>query len=61
MWFLELTKLGLQPHNTLGEHILYILPEILVLCCIMMNEIVLKLSGLYYNVEQDIESIQLGL
>lgn len=26
-----------------------------------MNEIVLKLMGLYYNIEQDIESIQLGL
>jgi hypothetical protein len=37
------------------------LPEILIINLIMLNEIHLKLTGLYYFIEQDHESIQDGI
>ena len=37
------------------------LPEILIICFIMLNEIHLKLIGLFYDIEQDIETINDGI
>jgi hypothetical protein len=34
------------------------MPEILIMCFIMLNEIKLKLLGLYFQTENEIESIQ---
>jgi site-specific DNA-adenine methylase len=36
-------------------------PEILIICMIMLNEIKLKLIGLYHNIEQDIETVNQGI
>ena len=37
------------------------IPEILIITFIMLNEIKLKLSGLYYQIEQDIETVTDGI
>ena len=37
------------------------IPEILIIVFIMLNEIQLKLIGLYYQIEQDIETINDGI
>ena len=37
------------------------MPEILILTFLMLNEIQLRLLGLYYNTEKDIESVQDGI
>jgi hypothetical protein len=36
---------------------MYMLPEILIISFIMLNEIYLNLVGLYYFTEQDVETI----
>jgi hypothetical protein len=37
------------------------LPEMLIIMFIMLNEIHLKLIGLYYNIEEDIETVTEGI
>jgi hypothetical protein len=37
------------------------LPEILIMTFIMLNEIHLKLIGLYYEIEDDIETVTEGI
>lgn len=37
------------------------LPELLIIMFIMLNEIHLKLIGLYYQIETDVESVQDGI
>jgi hypothetical protein len=37
------------------------LPEILITCLLMLNEIQLRMLGLYYQREDDIETIQDGI
>jgi len=37
------------------------LPEILLMIFLMLNEINLRLSGLYYEIEADIESVPDGI
>lgn len=37
------------------------LPEVLIISLVMLNEIALKLNGLYYETEQDIENINEGI
>ena len=39
----------------------YMAPEILILTFLMLNDIQLRLIGLYYNTEKDIESVQEGI
>jgi hypothetical protein len=36
---------------------LYMLPEIIIICSIMINEIKLKLIGLYDQVESEVEDV----
>jgi len=50
-YFLELTKIGIQAHDSIGEHMLYIAPEIMLISALMINEIVLKLQGIYDKIE----------
>jgi len=38
-----------------------ILPELLIICFIMLNEIKLKLLGLYWMTELEIESVNEGI
>jgi hypothetical protein len=44
-------KLGLSDYIELGDLVLYMLPEIMIICFIMLNEIYLNLVGLYYQTE----------
>jgi hypothetical protein len=37
------------------------IPEVLIICFIMLNEIKLRLLGLYVEIEEDIESVQDGI
>ena len=37
------------------------LPEVFIISLVMLNEIALKLNGLYYEIEQDIENINEGI
>jgi hypothetical protein len=37
------------------------LPEILLIVFIMLNQIHLRLIGLYYHIEDDIESVDIGI
>jgi hypothetical protein len=41
--------------------LMYMLPEILILTFLMLNDIQLRLIGLYYNTEKDIETVQDGI
>lgn len=62
--FLEVTgylKPGIYDFDSLPRLVVYMLPEILIICFIMLNEIHLKLIGLFYDIEQDIETINDGI
>jgi hypothetical protein len=52
--------LGIFKDTTSGIF-LKVLPEVLILCFIMFNEIKLKILGLYYNNEEDIEKLPDGI
>jgi len=39
----------------------YVLPELLIICLIMLNEIKLKLLGLYWETELEIETVNQGI
>lgn len=44
-------KIGLYDYTNMWHIILYMSPEIIIICFIMLNEIKLKLIGLYTNIE----------
>ena len=54
-------KLGIYDYGNLSDLVWYMIPEILIITFIMLNEIKLKLSGLYYQIEQDIETVTDGI
>jgi len=54
-------KIGIYEYKTLKDLTLYMMPEILIISFIMLNEIKLKLLGLYYENEMEVESIQEGI
>lgn len=54
-------KIGIYEYTTLWDLTLYMMPEILIISFIMLNEIKLKLLGLYYENEMEVESIQEGI
>jgi hypothetical protein len=54
-------KPGIYNHADLFSIFMYMLPEILISCFIMLNEIHLKMVGLYYQVENEVEPIQDGI
>jgi len=50
-------KPGVYNHSGLAAIFMYMLPEIMIACFIMLHEIHLKLVGLYYQVEKQVEPI----
>jgi hypothetical protein len=60
-YFEGITKLGLIDYSNIYQLTLYMLPEVLIISLVMLNEIALKLNGLYYETEQDIENINEGI
>lgn len=54
-------KIGIYEYKSLKDLTLYMMPEILIISFIMLNEIKLKLLGLYYENEMEVESIQEGI
>jgi len=61
MYYIELFKIGLVKYQSFGEMMGYILPELLIICLIMLNEIKLKLLGLYWETELEIETVNEGI
>jgi hypothetical protein len=53
----SLLKLGIYDYDTLLDLTLYMIPEILIIVFIMLNDIKLKLIGLYSKNENDIEPV----
>ena len=54
-------KLGVYDYDSIPDLLAYMLPEILIMTFIMLNEIHLKLIGLYYKIEDDIETVTEGI
>lgn len=54
-------KIGIYEYSNPIDLITYMMPEILIICFIMLNEIKLKLLGLYYENEMTVETIQEGI
>jgi hypothetical protein len=54
-------KIGIYNHKTIDKILIYMLPEILIISLCALNEIHLRLIGMYYNTELDLESIQDGI
>jgi hypothetical protein len=50
-YFEGVTKLGLIDYQNIFQLTLYMLPEVLIISLVMLNEIALKLNGLYYETE----------
>lgn len=63
-----LLKIGLRKEVTINKdgeksveliHILkYLLPEMMIITFVMLNQIQLRLLGLYYDIEEDFESVK---
>jgi len=56
-----MTRLGFYAFTDLWDIFTYMLPEILILIFIMLNEIMLKLNGIYYQIEEDYETVNDGI
>ena len=54
-------KIGIYEYSNTSDLIAYMMPEIFIICFIMLNEIKLKLLGLYYENEMEVETIQEGI
>ena len=52
---------GFFNYDELYNIALYMIPEILIVVLLMLNDVVLRLNGLYYESEEDIETIQEGI
>jgi len=50
-------KIGLQKKESILAGLMYMAPEMLIISYIMLNEIKLKLCGLYFQTEEELESI----
>jgi hypothetical protein len=61
IFYKTLLKIGLFKYKTIPEMILYMMPEVLIICFIMLNEIKLKLLGLFFENEEDIETVTEGI
>ena len=48
---------GFFNYDELYNIALYMIPEILIVVLLMLNDVVLRLNGLYYESEEDIETI----
>jgi len=56
-----LLKIGIYEYKSMVDLTFYMMPEILIICFIMLNEIKLKLLGLYFQTEQEIEGVVEGI
>ena len=54
-------KLGLYNYEGFWLICAYMSPEVLIIAFIMLNDIQLRLLGLYYYIEEDIETIEDGI
>jgi hypothetical protein len=54
-------KLGLYNYKHLREIVFYILPEVIILCLLMLNSIYLRLVGYKTFSELDIEGVTEGI
>jgi hypothetical protein len=54
-------KIGIYNFNNIGDLVVYMIPEILILCGIMLHEIKLQLLGLYEEIEEEIEPVLDGI
>jgi hypothetical protein len=54
-------KLGLFSYESLQDIIIYILPEVCILCLLMVNSIYLRMLGFRNQSEHDIEDIINGI
>lgn len=50
-------KLGIYDFDEISTLIMYMLPEIMILCFLMLHEIKLQLIGLYDRNEEDVEPV----
>jgi hypothetical protein len=57
IYYRELLKLGIYDFENMVQLVFYMMPEILILILIMLNEIRLRIVGLYFNCEGTIEPI----
>lgn len=55
--FSSYLKLGIYDFDEIGTLIMYMLPEIMILCFLMLHEIKLQLIGLYDINEEDVEPV----
>ena len=53
--------MGLIDYQNIYKLTLYMLPEVMIISLVMLNEIALKLNGLYYEIEYDVENINEGI
>lgn len=53
----SLIKIGIYEFKSMGNLIAYMLPEILILCFLMLHEIKLQLLGLWYQIEEEVEPV----
>jgi hypothetical protein len=60
-YYESMFKIGVIKYSSISNLILYMMPELLIISFIMLNEIKLKLLGLYYEIEEDIESVLDGI
>jgi len=54
-------KIGIYDYSNMWHLVMYMSPEIIIICFIMLNEIKLKLIGLFDKIEQEHESISQGI
>jgi len=61
MLFSAYVRLGIIDYPDFMNLLFYMIPEILVIILIALNEIHLRLIGLYYQTEEDIEIVTDGI
>jgi hypothetical protein len=61
IYYESLLKVGIYDYENLYTLFFYMIPEILIITFIMLNEIKLKLIGLYYKREHEVETILDGI
>ena len=60
-WYLALLKVGIYDYQNMWDLFFYMMPEVMIITFIMLNEIKLKLLGLFDRIETDIESVHTGI
>lgn len=51
-------KLGIYKYEEFWKNVMYMCPEVVIIAFIMLNEIQLRLIGLYHEIEEDVETIE---